>query len=271
MNKLLVLLLSFFLLSSCSRLDIAAQLAGAYVTNKADDYFDLTNSQSRWLKDNFNLDFAKIKKTIFPKISAELLKASDMISSGKNIDAKIVMNQYEQIKNLFYDALKMFTPRAVLFADMLTPSQVTYFQKEAKEKMEDLREEDSHKDTQKKLKKNFDSWIGSLSSSQKKEIDNFVVSSPSSLNEKLRHRQDVVQGFISAYPEKMQRKTYVERVFNSYESFYAPAYAKTVREENNKMAGFVASMLNKMSDEQRKTLIDNLRDRANQLMKLSRG
>ena len=271
MRKFLFVLLIIFSLISCSRLDLAAQLAGSYVHKKADDYFDLKSDQSSWLKESFNKDFSKIKKTIFPLVAAELFKAADIISAKRNLDGAIILLTYEKIKKLFYDSLRVFSPEATAFADQLMPKQVAYFQKVAENKSQEIREEDSTKNSYKKMKKNFDSWLGSMTSAQKSKMEVFLSKTPSFIAEKLKFRQSIVQGFVLAYPDNKRRKDYVEKLFNHYESFYISPYARLTKEENRKHGDFVAEILNMMTAEQRKTLIENLRDRGNQLLKISKN
>lgn len=70
----LFLLIIVCIVASCSRLDLAVNLANSYVTNKADDFFDLTGEQSKWLKKALARDIEKVKKTIFSPISGRNVK-----------------------------------------------------------------------------------------------------------------------------------------------------------------------------------------------------
>ena len=262
--------ISFFF-HSCSRLDFAVQLASTYVASKADDYFDLTHDQTKWLKVNFEKDFERVQKIIFPQIAGELMKASETISNNRPVDATTVMMSYERIKNLFYDGMRMFAANAVIFADKLHPNQIVYFQKEFDKKMRDIKDDGSSKDAYKKMKKQFDSWMGSMTSIQKKELEDFSMAYPPITSEKIYNRQLLAHEFVTSYPDRTLRKRFIEKLMTQFDLVYEAKFSKAAKDRNNKTIVVVASILNKMTDDQRKTLSETLRDRANQLIKISKN
>ena len=76
----------FFLTNSCSRLDIAVQFANTYVVNKADDYFDLTKEQTKWVRKNFEKDGALDRR--FQKVIVEQPSVEETIQILTNIKSK---------------------------------------------------------------------------------------------------------------------------------------------------------------------------------------
>lgn len=271
-NKFSVIVALLFItltsITSCSRIDLAVNLANSYVTNKADDYFDLTRAQTSWLKEALGRDIDRVKKTIFPQLATEMFKAADTLNTRQVFDSNMVYGTYKRLENLFYQGLKIFTPNAVLFVEKLSPAQVAYFQKEFDKKAIDLKEEPEEKQYS-KMKKQFDSWVGSVTSNQKKDIKNFVTTNPPPVQETVYNRQKMVHQFVNS--DLAARKVYVEKLFTSYESLREPSYAKIAEAKQKQVAGFVTSMLNKISADQKKTLVDTIRDRANQLIKISKG
>lgn len=263
-----LLLMTLMSLTSCSRIDLAVNLANSYMTNKADDYFDLTRAQTSWLREALGKDIERVKKTIFPQLASEMLKAADTLSTRQSFDSNLVYSSYKRMENLFYQGLRVFTPNAVLFVEKLSPNQVAYFQKEFDKKAIDLKEEPEKKQYD-KMKKQFDSWVGSVTSNQKKDIKNFVSTNPPPVQETVYNRQKMVHQFVSS--DVTARKAFVEKLFTSYESLRESGYAKIAEAKNKQVASFVTSMLNKISAEQKKTLVDTIRDRANQLIKISKG
>ena len=268
---LLPILFLCFLLQSCSRLDLAVQFSGNYIVNKTDNYFDLTKEQKKWLKENFDNDFLKVQKNIFPQIAGELLKIADVINSKRPIDNTMVSVTYERVKNLFYDSLRLFSGNAVIFADHLTPKQIVYFQKEFDIKMGDLKDEESSKDSYKKMKKQFDTWMGSVTSAQKDELEKFNFLNPPMTSEIISNRQFLAHEFVKSYPDKIARKNFVEKLTIHLDKSYEEKFSKAYRDRYNKVLALTASILNKMTDDQRKTMVETLRDRANQLMKISKN
>lgn len=270
--KKMFIILSFIIISinACSRIDLAVYFADTYVENKADDYFDLTRDQSKWLKSSLKSDIAKIKKTIFPQLAAELLRAADAIESQRVFETSTVQLSFDRAKNLFYDGLRTFSPEAILFADQLAPSQINVFQKEFDKKMRDLKEDDNEIETFKKMRKHFESWMGNLNSEQKKELEKFVKNTSSSINEKIYNRQVLAHEFVRVYPDRGARAKFVEGLFTRYESMREPGYSKFMAQKDKQLIALITNILNKMSESQRETLLETLRERANQLTKLSK-
>lgn len=262
----LILLITF----SCSRLDLAVNLANSYVTNKADDFFDLTGDQSKWLKTTLSSDITRVKKAIFPQLAAEMLRIADVINNHTTFDSDTVLNSYNRLEGIYYDGLKMFSPTAVAFVDKLKPAQIEYFQKQVDKKFSEMKE-DPEKKSYNKIKKHFDSWMGGMTSTQKKELKAFIEKNPPPVKELVYNRQHLVHEFIRAYPDKVARKSFVEGMFTKYETMIDPAYKKIVTEKNKRVAVFFTNILNKMSADQKKTLVETIRDRANQVVKISKS
>jgi hypothetical protein len=265
-----LVLVFIFSIQSCSRLDLVVNLANSYLTNKADDYFDLTKDQKRWVSDALEKNIAKVKKTILPQLAAEMFKAADVVSSKRPIDGIVTYSAYERLENLMFQGLRIFTDDVVAFTNKLTPKQVDYFQNKFDKKVAELRDDPSKKSYD-KIKKQFDSWMGSVTSAQKASLKKFVEKNPPPTSETIFNRQLLAHGFIKAYPDPVARKKYVEKLLINYDSMIDKDYAKIINEKNKKVSDFVTSILNTMSDGQRSVLVETLRDRANQLIKISKG
>ena len=210
-KKLVFILTVVFLSVSCSRLDIAVNLANSYIVHKTDDYFDLTKEQSKRLKESLAKDINQVKKTIFPQLAAEMLKIADTVSFQKTFDSTFVSATYQRIENLFMEGVRIFTPTAVALAGDLSPNQITLFQKEVDEKLNDLKK-DSEKKSFDKMKKQFDSWFGSMTSNQKDDLKKFVEKNPGPTKLSVYNRQTLAHNFVRAFPDKNARKKYVEKI-----------------------------------------------------------
>ena len=271
MKKITALIfLILFVTFSCSRLDLAVNLANSYIANKADDFFDLTGDQSRWLKEALAKDIIRVRKTIFPQLATEMLKIADVLSYQKTFDSNSVLKSYDRLEGLYYDGLRIFSPTAVAFVDKLRPAQIEYFQKQADKKFSEMKEDPEEK-SYSKIKKHFDSWMGGMTSTQKKELKKFIEKNPPPIKEVVYNRQHLVHEFIRAYPDKVARKSFVEGIFIKYEAMKDPAYNKLIDDKHKRVAGFFANILNNISADQKKTLIDTIRDRANQVVRISKN
>ncbi len=271
MKKISVLILIILFTSvSCSRLDLAVSLANSYMTKKADDFFDLTWDQKNWLKDALAKDISVIRKTIFPALASEMLKNAELINHQKTFDTSTVLSSFSRLEAIYYEGLKILTPTAKTLVDKLTSTQVEYFQKQTEKKFLEMKD-DSDKKSYKKMKKNFDSWMGGLTSSQKDELKSFVEKNPSPVKEIVLHRQHLVQEFVRTYPDSMGRKKFLEDIFTRYSTTMDPEYKKIIDEKNKNIATFFTLFLNTMTAAQKQTLIDTIKDRANQIIKISKS
>lgn len=265
-----LIILILFTTFSCSRIDLAVSLANSFITTKTDDFFDLTWEQKSWLKEVLIADISKIKKTIFPQLALEMLKIANLLNNQQKFDSSMVLRSYNHLEKLYYDGLKVFAPTAVAFVDKLRTVQIDYFQKQVDKKFIEMKDDPEDK-SYKKMKKNFDSWMGGMTSAQKKELKEFLTKNPSPVKEIVYHRQHLVHEFIRTYPDKLTRKSYVEKLFTNYESEMDPKYKKIIEEKNIKVATFFANILNKISNDQKQIFIDIIRDRANQIIKISKS
>ncbi|MBY0413471.1 MAG: hypothetical protein K2Q18_04870, partial [Bdellovibrionales bacterium] len=269
-SKIFSVLVLFIGLVGCSRLDLAANLANSYIVNKTDDFFDLNRDQKKIMREALEDDLAKIKKSILPQLASELHRNAEIISSTKKIDKNDVLLSYQRIENIFYQSIRIFSADAVTLADKLSQEQINYFQEESQKKLEELKEKPGKKSFD-RMKKHFDSWLGTMTASQKSELKNFIATNPPSIAETIHFREVMVQDFVKVYPDKEARRKYVENIFNNYESIKGPIYARIMNEKTQKVAEFVTRVLNTMTEDQRNTLIHSLRDRANQLIKISKS
>lgn len=270
MKKIVALIMLILCITiSCSRLDLAVNLANSYITNKADDFFDLTNEQSKWLKKSLARDITNVKKLIFPQLASEMFKAADTLSNYKTFDSNIVLTSYIRLEALFYDGLRFFSTTAIELADKIMPMQLEYFQKQSDKKLLEMKH-DPEKKSYNKIKKHFDSWMGGMTSKQKQELKAFIDIYPPPVNEVVYNRQTLIHNFIRAFPDKVARRSFVGGLFTKYETMMDLKYKKIVTEKNKRVAAFFTNILNNMSTDQKKVLIETIRDRANQLIKISK-
>ena len=270
MKRIVILSLTIlFLATSCSRLDLAVNLANTYLANKTDDFFDLTHEQSKWLKRSLNHDIEIIKKSIFPQLASEMFKVAEIISTHRFLETMTVFDTYKRFEGLFYASLKVFAPTAMALSEKLGPVQINYFQKEANRKFNEMKKDPERK-SYKRIKRHFDSWIGSMTSGQKKDLKSFINKNPSPVGDVINHRQNLIHEFVSYSSDKIERKKFVERVFTNYESMVEPQYKAIINGKHKRVAAFVTNILNGLTENQRETLVETIRERANQIIKISR-
>lgn len=276
-HHLILLLILFLLLPvSCSRIDVAANFADTYITSQLDKYFDINNIQSHFIKKNLKEDIKAVKRIIFPRAADELEKILKEAEEIKTWEKEIFLSHEKAMKEIFYSSVKIFERSAVGFAEQLTPAQLEAFQKEFKEKTDDIQElvkdpQEAREKRYEKMKKYIEGWVGNLTPEQKNDLFHYSQQNLFPHSEQIRNREKLVRGFAEAFPDKEKRKNYVSQLFLNYENLRDPDYAKLIEADQDKMIIFLVRIANKMSEEQRDHLRRTLKDRIKQLRDSAEG
>ncbi|MGZ3788991.1 MAG: DUF6279 family lipoprotein [Bacteriovorax sp.] len=268
-----VLIFSFH---SCSRIDLAANWADNYITHQLDHYFDLDSLQSKFVRKALKEDVDKIKKNIFPRVAQEMQKVEEEVLSLSSWSAERVTFHEVNFKKIFYDGLMFFEPTAVELSQKLRNEQLQSFKKEFDSKTKDLEKEagdiiSSREKRFEKSRKMIESWIGNLTPEQRKELQNFCQLNPLPLKEQVDNREKLSRQFIESFSDLSKRKKFVSDLFVNYERMRDTNYAKAIEEDQQIYFGVIASILNKMTSEQRKHLSEILKDRIEQLQDSASG
>lgn len=269
MKKLYLAIIIFFI-SACSRLELATNWADTYITHQIDDYFDINSIQSSFLKKSLKEDIQKIRVRIFPQVASEMQKILKEVDEQTKFNQEIVSVHEVEFKKIFYDGLKIFEASAVEFSSQLDADQLSKFKKEFGEKTKDLQKEVDrpYKAKEKrfdKIKKQIESWIGNLNNDQKRDVEKFCQLNLFPLREQILNRDKLSREFIESFPDMNKRKEYVHELFLNYESLREPIYTKAVLNDQKNFFELLATILNKLTPEQRKHLNEILRDRIKQL------
>lgn len=267
---------ALFVFGSCSRIDVAANFADTYIANQLDKYFDINNMQSQFIKKNLKEDIKAIKRILFPLAADELEKILKESEEIKTWEKEHFLAHEKSMKDIFYSALKIFERSAVGFAGQLTPEQLEAFQKEFRDKTDDLKklvkdQEESAKKRYDKMKKYIEGWIGNLTPEQKNDLLHFSRQNLFPHSEQIKNREKLAAGFAEVFPDLEKRKTYVSELFLHYENLRDPGYGKLIEADQDKMIIFLVRVANKMTQEQRTHLKNTLKDRIQQLRDSAEG
>ena len=104
---------------------------------------------------------------------------------------------------------------------------------------------------------------------QRQDIQNFCDLYPFPLKEQILNRNKLSLEFIKSYPDKVKRKNFIHQLFSNYESIRESSYAKAINENEQKYYELLVVILNSLNFEQRKYLTKILKDRIEQVSKIS--
>ncbi|MDD4974357.1 MAG: DUF6279 family lipoprotein [Bacteriovorax sp.] len=272
-NLKTVYILSIFLLFfACSRIDLAANWADTYITHQIDRYFDMNSLQSQLLKKSLKEDIKQVRKIVFPQLAVELKIIDDDVAGLTNLNKQKIMSLKVELRKIFNEGIIIFEPSAQEFVNQLNPSQLESFKKEFDKKTKDLESEAGEPLVAKdkrydKIITQFEGWLGSLYSEQKKDIQNFCNENPFPMREQVLNRNKLSKEFMDSFSDKEKRKKFIHELFYNYDSIRDPSYAKAIDEDQQKYFELISVTLNKMNSVQKKHLSETLKDRAEQLRK----
>lgn len=251
---------------------MAANWADTYILNRIDHFFDVNSMQSQFVKKAVNEDIMVIKMEIFPRVATEFEGVQKSIESNTPISLDQFVRREEILKKIFFDSIKIFEPNAQQFVKKLSASQLEVFQKVFDKKMGELREDLENPATAKKkrferIKTQMQSWIGTLTNDQLLEIQAFSNDNLYPLKESIKNREKISREFIASFQNEVTKRKFINRLFTDYESMRDPDFVKASETDQQKLYGLIVNLLNKMTAEQRKHLVETLKDRIEQLRK----
>jgi hypothetical protein len=246
------------------------------VANQLDHYFDMSNLQSQLVKKALKEDIVVIKKKIFPKLAIELQKISKDVEILTPFTLESVSAHEAQFKAIFKDGLTIIEPSVVEFAQRLQPEQLDSFKKEFEKKSRDIQKEamdpvEARDKRFDKMRKYFEGWIGKMTNEQRSDLRKFAQLNIFPYKEQLINREKISKEFIQSFSDLEKRKQFVSNFVYHYESMRDPAYTKAILEDQKNMFELVATVVNKMNADQRKYLLETLKDRVEQLNDSAKG
>ncbi len=269
-KRIILFFIIIFVLSSCSRIEFATNWADTFVASLADHYFDTSSFQSRFIKRSLQDDIKKIRVQIYPRIAIALDKVLTEFESNKEFNLEMINTHEQELHSIFNDSLKILEPSTVEFVSLLSPKQLEYYKKEFKDKTDDLKDDIKtkelvHERQFEKMKKQFENWIGSLTSDQKKDINDFCNNTPFPFKEQINNREKVSNLFVENFSNVEKRKRIISDLMLNYESFRDPDYSKIILEYQKNYFEFIVKIINKLTIEQKKRITIILTDRIFQL------
>lgn len=274
MRKLIAvsILSSLLFIFACAKFEFAANWVDTYITRQLDHYFDTRSLQAQILKKTLKEDIENVRRLIYPEVSSELILIEKDVANSKNFNSEKIASYDLRLRKIFAKALVIFEPSAQKFVEQLNPSQVESFKAEFDRRTKYLEEESDPSFEAKsrrfnKIMDQLEDWIGELNSSQKKAVQNFCDTNLFPNYALVSNRNKLSREFFELFPDKVKSKQFVHQLFYNYDSMREPSYRNALKADQQNYFELIATILNKMTTEQKKHLSQTLKARAEEINK----
>ncbi|CAE78156.1 DUF6279 family lipoprotein [Bdellovibrio bacteriovorus] len=277
MNRFLcvVLCAGAFILTGCNHFGFAFKWADTYIASKVDDYFDISSSQSRHLKDGVQKDLGEIKSAVLPQWIARLKGLQQEVQKGALNASRtsfyfdLFLKDVEQINARFADT-------AGRFIASTQPRQLTAFAREfAKKTQDDLNKfhqtSKYRKEMRNKYTDHFEMFLGSLTAQQKKMIEAHLDSSPFPGELKARNKAHILSLYLQQMTTPEAKREFLKTYYDNPAAMDLPEYQTAFNEYKQQLQKLIIEVLGCMDLKQKKNLIENLNEKTAQLEKIAKA
>lgn len=260
-------------LTSCSRLDVALSWADTYIAAKVDDYFNLSSRQNKELKQALRTNIRQIRKSKFPEWAQTLRQIAREIHDHP-LNEAVVDKYFRQIL-LVTDSLQpAFTETAVHFIGEARPEQLEHFERTVHQKnIEDEKKiQNSQKardENRKKYLRGIELWIDSLSKEQDQLLNRHLNENPFPARALIKNRNQVLEKFSASKKSPEALKDFVRSYYTDKNQYADPEYREALRNYQTNLEKFTYQLLKSLNEKQKKSLCDNLMEKATLLEKLA--
>ncbi|AFY02948.1 DUF6279 family lipoprotein [Bdellovibrio bacteriovorus] len=277
MNKFLFIILSAgsATLTGCNHFGIAFKWADTYIASKVDDYFDISSSQSRDLKNGVQKDLGEIKSEVLPQWIARLkglqkeVQKGTLDSSRTSFYFDLFLRDVEQIN-------ARFAGTAGRFLSSTEPRQLATFAREFEKKTQaDLdkfhQTSKYRKEMRNKYTEYFEMFLGSLTSEQEDMINAHLDSSPFPGELKARNKAHILTRYQQLMTTPEAKREFLKTYYNNPAAMDLPEYQTAFSEYKQQLQKLVIAVLGSMDLKQKKNLIENLNEKTAQLEKIAKA
>lgn len=267
----ILIVLSLFTFG-CSRLDFAVRFADFYLMHEADRLFDLNSKQEKDLKPEVQQILTDIRRNDFPKI-ADLLENVETQLRTKGLTPAAEDEWFAGGERIFREVLDRVQPSALRVARESSPAQEANFAKEMKKDSENALDEvatpaKEKKANRKRVLKWTDDLMGSLTSAQDKDLDQFASEHPFPVRLQVKNKDQLLDQFLKVPREK--REAWIKKLFAEPEALWLPEYKKARTDWQSAMKGYGKKLWESLGNEQKQALFAGLKRKAGDFRRLSK-
>jgi uncharacterized protein DUF6279 len=197
--RLACLFLIGLTLSSCGRTQLAYRFSDWFLLNKVDDYFQLNNSQEKFLKEKFDHLMEWHRTHELPEIVLTLSEFQERYRDG--LDAEDIKWLQEDERSYFMRIFIQAAPDFSRFLSTLDERQIQHFKNQS-DKMNDflieqskMTDEELVDDTQQWFLELLEDWFGPLDSDQKITLQIWITVERGWIVRKLQTRRKFQKAF----------------------------------------------------------------------------
>jgi hypothetical protein len=276
MQKYFISFLALALVSTgCMKLGTVLNWADTYALSTLGDYFDLNAEQKKQAKKEINETLHQIEKNEFPAFAAILQDAASLIEKGEWTEGAIEksISTAQSLINKAYARLEPLAQRLV--EEQATSGFARFDDAFEKKYRKDIEINSSSKEQSNIYKKRFGKWVSETvefsTPEQEDAWTDFTLKDPYPASLKLQSHKMVFEKFKSVRMNKEARTEFIHLCFTDWLGVQAPTYQQAQAKYREGLQHWIIIQLEKLTDKQKKNLIENLRKRAQELQDLSQG
>ncbi len=271
MKAKIYLLLCVLLLSSCSKLSLAVYWADTFLLAQIDDYFTLTSEQKSEVKKQLQDIFREIRREEFPQLAAMLESMAAAIETGA-VSAKEASGWSLSLRDRLIAMGIRFEPLGQKLIEWESQKGFRRFDQAFADKQQERfakisSEERRQKEARKRAERMIDRTVEELTDSQESGLASLLQKNPLLLE--WESRNTVFRNFQKVRESPLERAKFVRLFFTKWEELQTESYLTARSQYRAEWEKFILWLVPKLSPEQRKTAVDNLRVLSKQLQDLS--
>lgn len=263
--------LSFLLLVSCSRLDIAVRWADDYLLHEVDSYLDLTGDQSKDYQQKLQQDIQRLKKENFPLMAAYLRRLAEHVEK-RPLELKDIENYSSEGKKIFNQGMQQFKDTATYIISKTPDSRLERFNQKFAKKIEDQKKDIDSLQKQKKkslkrYEKWFKEWLGGLRGPQEPALEAHLLAFPYPWDLQIKNRLILKDRILAVRKDN----TSLKQILNNYDQERSPEFRQALEKYQMGLQKYLYELSQTLTPEQKKFLVERLRSRAKELENLSKS
>jgi len=271
MKILTQLIFTFLTLTSCSKLSTGVYWADTFAISQIDNYFLLNSEQAKQAKAEFKAAFHKTRREEFPKIAQTFAGIALEVEKDQLSEASLE-EWMQKMDSVFKNSASNFESMGQNLVDLQISNKFVHFDKKLnskhKERLKKLNTEEKRmNEARKRVSHVIKETIGVLSKEQELLLASHLSKNPLVLEQENRYW--MFSQFQKARDTPVERKNFVSRYFQNWESLHKPEYIAARKAYRKNSLTVILQILRIASPEQKKNLIKNFRNRALEFKKLS--
>jgi len=275
------LLIAMLGLTACGSVKLAYNYAPSLLQYQLDSYLDLTDDQEALLTEELVAFQAWHRERALPEYAATLRQWANKLDEPHTFTVPEILEK----QKMFEEDLLVIGQRSALHLAplvlTLTPEQRKQLSEEFEASNEEYAEENlgdssqSLEERKERFMERYERWLGTLTDNQTQTLDDWLAKQPDTATlwgqERVARQQALLEILAQAQdsPSAEQAAVALHDYFQSLSRYRVTALQAQREPRLLALAGLTVSLLNQMTDRQRRFLQETLRDYANDFEDLS--